>query len=411
VETSLEKSKIRVLLLESVSATAVEALRGAGYTSIETHRGSLGEPDLETAIKDVHLLGIRSRTQVTERVLARAKKLIGIGCFCIGTDQVALDAAEARGIPVFNAPFSNTRSVAELVLGEIVMLLRGIPERNAAAHAGSWMKSVGGAVEARGKSLGIVGYGHVGSQLGLLAESLGMRVLFYDVQEKLALGNATRVGSLDALLGGADIVSLHVPEDPTTRGLIGARELALLRPGRHLINASRGSVVDIAALAEALESGHLAGAALDVFPAEPRADGEPFVSPLQRFPNVLLTPHIGGSTQEAQEGIGVEVAAKLVRYSDNGSTLTAVNFPEVTLPEHRGKHRLLHIHRNEPGVLAAINAVFAGAKVNIASQYLETRRQVGYAVIDLDGDDRPLSASLRDQLGAIDATIRTRVLY
>ena len=411
METSLEKSKIRVLLLESVSATAIEALRAAGYTAIETHRGSLGEPDLETAIKDVHLLGIRSRTQVTERVLARAKKLIGIGCFCIGTDQVALDAAEARGIPVFNAPFSNTRSVAELVLGEIVMLLRGIPERNAAAHAGSWMKSVGGAVEARGKSLGIVGYGHVGSQLGLLAESLGMRVLFYDVQEKLALGNATRVGSLDALLGGADIVSLHVPEDPTTRGLIGARELALLRPGRHLINASRGSVVDIAALAEALESGHLAGAALDVFPAEPRADGEPFVSPLQRFPNVLLTPHIGGSTQEAQEGIGVEVAAKLVRYSDNGSTLTAVNFPEVTLPEHRGKHRLLHIHRNEPGVLAAINAVFAGAKVNIASQYLETSRQVGYAVIDLDGDDRPLSASLRDQLGAIDATIRTRVLY
>jgi len=411
VETSLEKSKIRVLLLESVSATAIEALRAAGYTAIETHRGSLGEPDLETAIKDVHLLGIRSRTQVTERVLARAKKLIGIGCFCIGTDQVALDAAEARGIPVFNAPFSNTRSVAELVLGEIVMLLRGIPERNAAAHAGSWMKSVGGAVEARGKSLGIVGYGHVGSQLGLLAESLGMRVLFYDVQEKLALGNATRVGSLDALLKGADVVSLHVPEDPTTRGLIGARELALLRPGRHVINASRGSVVDIAALAEALESGHLAGAALDVFPAEPRADGEPFVSPLQRFPNVLLTPHIGGSTQEAQEGIGVEVAAKLVRYSDNGSTLTAVNFPEVTLPEHRGKHRLLHIHRNEPGVLAAINAVFAGAKVNIASQYLETSRQVGYAVIDLDGDDRPLSASLRDQLGAIDATIRTRVLY
>jgi D-3-phosphoglycerate dehydrogenase len=411
VETSFDKSKIRVLLLESVSASAVELLRGAGYTAIEAHRGSLSESDLEAATRDVHLLGIRSRTHVTERVLTRAKKLIGIGCFCIGTDQVDLSAAEVRGIPVFNAPFSNTRSVAELVLGEIVMLLRGIPERNAAAHAGGWMKSVGGAVEARGKSLGIVGYGHVGSQLGLLAESLGMHVLFYDVQEKLALGNATRVASLDALLKGADVVSLHVPEDPTTRGLIGARELALMRPDRRLINASRGSVVDIAALVDALDSGHLAGAALDVFPAEPRSDAEPFASPLQRFPNVLLTPHIGGSTQEAQEGIGVEVAAKLVRYSDNGSTLTAVNFPEVTLPEHRDKHRLLHIHRNEPGVLAAINSIFAAAKVNVASQYLETSRQVGYAVIDVDGADRPLSAGLRDQLREIDATIRTRVLY
>jgi D-3-phosphoglycerate dehydrogenase len=411
VETSFDKSKIRVLLLESVSASAVELLRGAGYTAIEAHRGSLSESDLEAATRDVHLLGIRSRTHVTERVLTRAKKLIGIGCFCIGTDQVDLSAAEVRGIPVFNAPFSNTRSVAELVLGEIVMLLRGIPERNAAAHAGGWMKSVGGAVEARGKSLGIVGYGHVGSQLGLLAESLGMHVLFYDVQEKLALGNATRVASLDALLKGADVVSLHVPEDPTTRGLIGARELALMRPDRRLINASRGSVVDIAALVDALDSGHLAGAALDVFPAEPRSDAEPFASPLQRFPNVLLTPHIGGSTEEAQEGIGVEVAAKLVRYSDNGSTLTAVNFPEVTLPEHRDKHRLLHIHRNEPGVLAAINSIFAAAKVNVASQYLETSRQVGYAVIDVDGADRPLSAGLRDQLREIDATIRTRVLY
>jgi D-3-phosphoglycerate dehydrogenase len=411
VKTSFDRSKIRVLLLESVSASAVELLRSAGYTAVETHRGSLSESELEAAIRDVHVLGIRSRTQVTDRVLARAKKLIAIGCFCIGTDQVDLKTAEGQGVPVFNAPFSNTRSVAELVLGEIVMLLRGIPERNAAAHAGKWLKSVGGAVEARGKSVGIVGYGHVGSQLGLLAEALGMQVLFYDVQEKLALGNASRVASLDALLQRADIVSLHVPEDPTTRGLIGARELALMRPGRRLINASRGSVVDVAALADALESGHLAGAALDVFPAEPRSDAEPFVSPLQRFPNVLLTPHIGGSTQEAQEGIGVEVAAKLVRYSDNGSTLTAVNFPEVTLPEHRDKHRLLHIHRNEPGVLAAINAIFASAKVNIASQYLETSRQVGYAVIDLDGADRPLSAGLRDALGGIDATIRTRVLY
>jgi D-3-phosphoglycerate dehydrogenase len=411
VRTSFDKSKIRVLLLESVSASATELLRSAGYTAVETHRGSLNESELETAIRDVHVLGIRSRTQVSDRVLARAKKLIAIGCFCIGTDQVDLATAERQGVPVFNAPFSNTRSVAELVLGEIVMLLRGIPERNAAAHAGTWLKSVGGAVEARGKSLGIVGYGHVGTQLGLLAESLGMQVLFHDVQEKLALGNASRVPSLDALLQRADIVSLHVPEDPTTRGLIGARELALMRPGRRLINASRGSVVDVAALADALESGHLAGAALDVFPQEPHSDAEPFVSPLRRFPNVLLTPHIGGSTQEAQEGIGVEVAAKLVRYSDNGSTLTAVNFPEVTLSEHRDKHRLLHIHRNEPGVLAAINAIFASAKVNIASQYLETSPQVGYAVIDLDGADRPLSAALRDELRGIDATIRTRVLY
>ena len=385
--------------------------RADGYTNIETHPKALSEDALAEAIRGAHVLGIRSRTRVTQRVLERADRLMAIGCFCIGTDQVDVERSEDLGVPVFNAPFSNTRSVAELVLAEIVMLCRGIPQRNAAAHRGQWLKGVAGATEVRGKTLGIVGYGHIGTQVGLLAEALGMRVIYHDVEPKLALGNATPVDALGTLLERSDVVTLHVPETAQTNHLLGADELGRMRTTAHLINASRGAVVDLDALARALDAGRIAGAAIDVFPAEPGSNAEPFESPLRRFDNVLLTPHIGGSTIEAQESIGLEVAAKLLKYSNNGSTMTAVNFPEVSLPEHAGKHRLLHAHRNVPGVLAAMNAVLAAAKINIASQYLETDRRVGYAVIDVDGADRPLSGTLRTQLDAIEGTIRTRVLY
>ena len=410
-ETSLGKDKIKVLLLESIDASAVDAFKADGYLSVKGHKKALSEAELSEEITGAHLLGIRSRTHVSQRVLERADKLIAIGCFCIGTDQVDVEAAEAKGIPVFNAPFSNTRSVAELVLAEIVMLCRGIPQRNAAAHRGEWLKAVAGSTEVRGKTLGIVGYGHIGTQIGLLAEGLGMRVIYHDVEPKLALGNAAPVESLRTLLQRSDIVTLHVPDTAQTFGLIGAAELGEMKRTAHLINASRGKVVDLDALAAALDAGRLAGAAIDVFPSEPESNAHPFESPLRRFDNVLLTPHIGGSTVEAQESIGLEVAAKLLKFSNNGSTMMAVNFPQVSLPEHRGKHRLLHTHRNVPGMLAAINAVLADANINIASQYLETSRQVGYAVIDVDGADRPLSAALRKRLDAIEGTIRTRVLY
>ena len=400
-----------MLLLESIDASALDMFRADGYTNIETHKKAFSEDELAETIRGAHVLGIRSRTRVTRRVLEQADRLNAIGCFCIGTDQVDAACAEERGIPVFNAPFSNTRSVAELVLAEIVMLCRGIPQRNAAAHRGEWLKGVAGATEVRGKTLGIVGYGHIGTQIGLLAEGLGMRVLYHDIERKLALGNAAPVDTLRSLLERSDVVTLHVPDTAQTHHLIAAAELGWMRKSAHLINASRGTVVDLDALAAAVDAGRIAGAAIDVFPSEPGSNAEPFASPLIRFDNVLLTPHIGGSTVEAQESIGLEVAAKLLKYSNNGSTMTAVNFPEVSLPEHAGKHRLLHAHRNVPGVLAAMNAVLAAAKINIASQYLETSRRVGYAVIDVDGADRPLSATLRTQLDAIEGTIRTRVLY
>ena len=410
-ETSLVKGRIRVLLLESIHPSAVSALAADGYTNVERESGALPQAVLAERIRGVHILGIRSRTEVTPRVLEAADKLIAIGCFGIGTDQVDLAAAEVHGVPVFNAPFSNTRSVAELVLAEVISLSRGLPERNAAAHQGRWLKAVASATEVRGKCLGIVGYGHIGTQVGLLAESLGMRVVYYDVETKLALGNATPVGSLDALLERADVVTLHVPETARTSRMIGPAQLSRMRRGAKLINASRGTVVDIEALAAALRAGHLAGAAIDVFPEEPGSNEDEFRSPLREFDNVILTPHIGGSTVEAQENIGVEVAAKLVKYSDNGSTVTSVNFPEVTLPEHAGKHRILHIHRNKPGMLAQVNAVLAQATINIASQYLETDPRIGYAVIDIDEPERPVSQAIRKKLDAIDGTIRTRVLY
>lgn len=409
--TSLDKDKIRVLLLESIHKSAVDAFNAAGYTNIDYQEKALPERDLVEHIRGAHIVGIRSRSDLTKDVFAKAEKLIAVGCFGIGTDQVDLTAAELHGVPVFNAPFSNTRSVAELVIGEVVMLSRGVPERSAAAHRGRWMKAVAGATEVRGKTLGIVGYGHIGTQVGVLAEAMGMRVIYHDIETKLSLGNAVPVPTLEALLERADVVTLHVPETERTFHLMGEEQLAQMRKGAKLINASRGTVVDLDALARAIASGRVGGAAIDVYPAEPESNEQELSTPLREFENVILTPHIGGSTVEAQQNIGSEVAAKLITYSDNGSTLGSVNFPQVALPEHAGKHRLLHIHRNEPGMLASVNAVFSEAKINISSQYLETDRRIGYAVIDVDGAERPVSLALRKKLDEIDGTIRTRLLY
>ncbi len=408
---SLDKDKIKILLLEGIHQSAVDAFRNDGYRNLEHHAKSLPEDELLAAARDAFFVGIRSGTRLTPRFFEHAPRLVGVGAFCIGVNQIDLAGAQERGIPVFNAPFSNTRSVAELVLAEAVLLLRGIPQRSQAARRGGWVKTASGAHEARGKCLGIVGYGHIGSQLSVLAEALGMQVVFYDIGKKLALGNARPVPSLNELLGAADVVSLHVPETPQTRDMIGAEQLARMRKGAHLVNASRGSVVDIPALAEALRAQHLGGAAIDVFPDEPKSASEEFLSPLREFDNVILTPHIGGSTEEAQDSIGTEVAEKLIKYSNNGSTLSAVNFPEVSLPEHPGKHRLLHIHRNQPGVLSGINAVFSERRINIASQYLQTNMKIGYVVIDLEVEDRSETLDIRRQLEQVPGTIRTRVLY
>ena len=408
---SLDKAKIKVVLLEGVHSSALEAFRADGYTRLEVFPKALPEDQLLEVVADAHIVGIRSRTRLTSHIFENAPKLITVGCFCIGVNQVDLEAAEWRGVPVFNAPFSNTRSVAELILAEIVMLLRGIPERNAAAHRGAWLKSASGAHEARGKTLGIVGYGHIGTQVGVLAEALGMRVTFYDIVTKLSLGNAQPLKSLQALLETADAVTLHVPETEETRGMIGPSEIAGMKPGAVLLNASRGRVVDIDALAAALESGQLAGAAVDVFPNEPESSEDEFVSPLRRFDNVMLTPHVGGSTEEAQRSIGVEVAEKLVRFSNDGSTLTAVNFPEVSLPPHTGRDRLLHIHRNQPGMLAQINRVFSERRVNVGAQYLQTSSRIGYVVVDVDAGAPAGSLELLREIDAIEGTIRTRILY
>lgn len=409
-KTSFPKQDIRVLLLEGVSHTALAAFREAGYSNIEYHEKSLPEDQLKRSIAEAHFIGIRSRTQLTAEVLQQSRRLMAIGAFCIGTNQIDLQTAQLRGIPVFNAPYSNTRSVAELVIAETVLLMRRIPQKNAECHRGGWSKSAEGSFEVRSKVLGIVGYGHIGTQVGVLAESLGMRVIFHDVETKLALGNAAPVGSLGELLERADVVTLHVPETPKTQDMIGAAELAKMRRGSMLINASRGTVVDIPALAEALRSGHLSGAAIDVFPREPKGNTERFESPLVGMDNVILTPHVGGSTLEAQENIGVEVASKLIRYSDNGSTLSAVNFPEVSLPEHSGSRRLLHIHRNVPGMLMAINEIFSRSKLNIDAQFLQTAGQVGYVVIDVSAADEQAQA-LKEQLAAIPGTLRTRLLH
>ncbi|KLD66046.1 phosphoglycerate dehydrogenase [Dyella japonica] len=410
MKTSFPKQDIKVLLLEGVSRSAVESFQRAGYSQIEYHEKALPEADLKARIAEAHIVGIRSRTHLTDEVLQQAKRLIAVGCFCIGTNQVDLGSARRLGVPVFNAPYSNTRSVAELVIAETIMLLRGVPQKNALCHRGGWTKSAAGSFEARDKVLGIVGYGHIGTQVGVLAESLGMRVIFHDIESKLSLGNARAANSLEDLLERADVVTLHVPETPATQLMIGTRELARMRKGSLLINASRGTVVDIEALATSLRSEHLAGAAVDVFPVEPKGNDDAFVSPLVGMDNVILTPHIGGSTLEAQDNIGIEVAAKLVRYSDNGSTLSAVNFPEVSLPEHPRSRRLLHIHRNVPGVLSRINELFSAGNINIDAQFLQTDSEVGYVVIDVAADEKQ-SGELRDRLSAIPGTLRSRVLY
>ena len=405
---SLERNKLKVVLLEGIHPSAVEAFTADGYTQIETHPKALEGQALIDAIADAHFVGLRSRTQLTAEVLEQAQKLVAVGAFCIGTNQIALDAAARRGVPVFNAPFSNTRSVAGLVLAEIIMLMRGIPQKNALLHRGGWMKSAANSFEVRGKTLGIIGYGHIGTQLGLLAETLGMRVVFYDIETKLPLGNARQLSTLDELLAEADVVSLHVPETPDTKNMMGAEQIARMKKGSFLINASRGTVVDIDALAAALESKHILGAAIDVFPVEPKGNEGDFQSPLIRFENVLLTPHIGGSTGEAQESIGREVASKLIRYSNNGSTLSAVNFPEVSLPAHPGLCRILHIHRNVPGMLTRINERLSNAGINIASQYLQTNQHVGYVVVDVENEG---SAEALHEISDLEGTIRARVLY
>ena len=406
---SLEKNKIRILLLEGVDPSAVTTLEKAGYTSVEYQKKALDGDELLEQIANVHFIGIRSRTHLTREVLAHAKKLIGIGCFCIGTNQVDLKAAAELGIPVFNAPFSNTRSVAELVTGEYLQLLRDVPARNALLHRGGWKKAASGCFEARGKTIGIIGYGHIGTQVGIMAESLGLNVIFYDIEHKLSLGNAHQVETLDELLERSHIITLHVPETELTKGMIDAPQFAKMRDHVVFLNASRGTVVNIDALADALRSGKVAGAAVDVFPREPAANGEEFLSPLRDFDNVILTPHIGASTEEAQCNIGIEVAQKLALYSDNGSTLTAVNFPEVSLPEKReGVSRLLHIHPNVPGIMRQVNEIFAKKNINVAAQYLQTTENVGYVVMDVHSD-KP--EELVPLLREINGTLKCRILY
>ncbi|MGY0219495.1 phosphoglycerate dehydrogenase [Endozoicomonadaceae bacterium StTr2] len=406
--TSLDKNKIKILLLEGVHASAVESFEACGYTNIEYLTTSLPDDELKAKIRDAHFVGIRSRTQLTAEVFEAAEKLLAVGCFCIGTNQVDLDAATKRGVTVFNAPYSNTRSVAELVLGEAILLLRGIPEKSTLAHQGVWRKSASNSYELRGKKLGIVGYGNIGSQLSVMAESMGMEVSFYDTVSKLPLGNAEQIRELEDLLAQSDIVTLHVPETPSTQWMIGEKELAAMKDGSILLNASRGTVVDIPALASALESGKLAGAAIDVFPEEPRSNDEEFISPLRGLNNVILTPHIGGSTLEAQANIGKEVAEKLVKYSDNGTSLSSVNFPEVALPGHPNSHRILHIHHNVPGVLGSINKICSDNNINITGQYLQTRGDIGYVVIDLDASNSEVAL---EKLQQVEGTVRCRVLY
>lgn len=407
---SLPKDKIKIVLLENIHPNAAALFERQGYQQVDQVSEALDEEALKEKISEAHMIGIRSRSQITSDVLQAAEKLMAIGCFCIGTNQVDVSASKMMGIPVFNAPYSNTRSVAELVLAEAILLLRGVPEKSWSTHEGGWQKSASGSHEIRGKTLGIIGYGHIGTQLSILAEALGMNVVFFDIVEKLALGNATSVSDLNELLALADVVSLHVPATESTVGMIDADRLGAMKKGAILINASRGNVVDIDALSASLHQGHLAGAAIDVFPAEPTSPGETFRSPLQGLRNVILTPHIGGSTLEAQANIGNEVADKLVKYSDNGSTIGAVNFVEVALPPQKDAIRFMHIHRDVPGVLSKINQVFSSREINIAGQYLRADGEVGYVVTDVLGD-LEVGMGIRRDLQAIDSTLRTRFLY
>ncbi len=407
---SVPKDRLRVLLLENINPSAVELFRSAGYSNLTHLTKALDGDELKEALQGVHMLGIRSRTQLTQDVLAAADRLIAVGCFSVGINQVDIDSARVAGIPVFNAPFSNTRSVAELVIGEIVMLLRRIVPRSVAAHTGGWDKSAEQSYEVRGKTLGIVGYGNIGSQLSNLAEAMGMRVIFFDLTDKLRHGNTEPVESLDELLRVSDVVSLHVPETPATFNMIGEAQLRKMKRGAYFINNSRGTVVDLDALAKVLREGHLNGAAVDVFPVEPSSNKERFASPLQGIDNVILTPHIGGSTEEAQDRIGGEVAKKLIEYSDVGSTVGAVNFPQVQLPQQPTGTRYINVHRNVPGMLNNLNAVFAKRGHNITAQYLQTFSDIGYVVIDAEGAQGEAPAIL-DDLRAIEGTLRARILY
>lgn len=407
-QTSLDKSKIKFLLLEGVHQSAVDTLTAAGYTNIDYLKTSLPDDELKVRIKDAHFIGIRSRTQLTADIFDAAEKLIAVGCFCIGTNQVDLKAATERGIAVFNAPYSNTRSVAELSLAEAILLMRGIPAKNAQCHRGGWSKSAENSFEIRGKKLGIVGYGSIGTQLSVMAESMGMDVYFYDVVTKLPLGNAKQVGTLNELLNLSDVVSLHVPETDATKWMMGPEQFAQMKQGSILLNASRGTVVDIDALANVIRSGKVIGAAIDVFPVEPRSNDEEFITPLREFDNVILTPHIGGSTLEAQENIGKEVGEKLAQYSDRGTTISSVNFPEVALPGNANVHRILHIHKNVPGVMNAINKIFAENDINISGQYLQTVEEVGYVVIDVSAAASELAL---EKIKQVEGTVRARVLY
>lgn len=406
---SLSKNKIKILLLEGIHENSMNFLKESDYTNIEYLNTSLNKEELIQKIKNVHMIGIRSRTNITKDILQYAENLIAIGCFSIGTNQVDLHAAKLKGIPVFNAPFSNTRSVAELVISECIMLLRRIPEKNAAAHQGKWMKEANSSFEIRGKNIGIIGYGHIGSQVSILAENLGMNIYYYDIEKKLSLGNAKSCSSLKELLKISDVVTLHVPETELTKNMITKTELSLMKKGACIINASRGTIINIEHLSESLKSKHINGAAIDVFPEEPTSVNELFNSPLQHLPNVILTPHIGGSTIEAQANIAVEVSEKLINYSNIGATLGATNFVEISLPPNINKKRYLHIHENKPGVMNKITSVFTSRKINIASQYLQTDPDIGYVIIDIDGKQK--SGDILKELKAIPKTIKARMLF
>lgn len=405
---SLDKRKIKVLLMESIHENAILYFKENGYSDIESVTGALSGNELEKKLKQTHIVGIRSRTELRKSLLHKAPKLFAIGCFSIGTNQVDLQDAKMLGIPVFNAPFSNTRSVAELVIAECIMLMRGIPERNALAHNKIWMKSLNNSVEVRGKTLGVIGYGHIGSQVSILAESLGMNIFYFDIEKKLSLGNARSVPTLNDLLKISDTITIHVPSTTLTRNMISHDQIALMKRGACLINASRGDVVDYKAVAEGLRSKHLAGVAADVFPREPASNDEPFENDLQEFNNVILTPHIGGGTLEAQANIGLEVAEKLVRYSDTGSTIGAVNFVEIALQAHTSKQRFLHIHKNVPGVLREVNNYFSSRGINISAEYLQTDADLGYVIIETESE---LDLTVITDLKKIPHTIRARILH
>ena len=406
--TSFPKEKIKILLLEGVHPSAIKLLRDKGFTSIEAIEKSLTEKELISKIKDIHLLGIRSKTQLTSAVLNNANKLLAAGCFCIGTNQVDLKSATEQGIAIFNSPFSNTRSVAELVIGNSIMLLRRVIEKNEAAHKGTWLKDSAGCYEVRGKTLGLIGYGHIGSQVSILAEAMGMKIIFYDVMPKLSLGNAQPAKSLEDLLKKSDVVSLHVPGTSQTKDLINSARIKKMKPGAILINLSRGDVMDVQAVKTALINNQLGGLAVDVFPAEPKSNKDRFGSPLQNIPNVILTPHIGGSTLEAQEAIGIDVSEKLISFTNTGNSSGSLTVPDMSLPILHNAHRILHVHHNVPGVLSQINNIMSKMKVNILGQFLKTNDTIGYVVLDIDKKSSP---AVMEELKKVKATIRTRSLY